>query len=241
MHEPWRSPSGLRRRLATGTLAVAMAVAVTAAGTLAGCSNKTETSSTATTAGGTTGTSAITELTPPSSINTTSTAAGQQPATTTTSVLKRIDVSGKSSEEYAKQLPDLEKKAKDNPNDLAVLQELAIAQYQTQHYAEAAATYQQMLKIKDDPTTHNNYANVLRDWGKKTEAVQQYEKALSGNPKLVVAYVNLASLYLTENNRSKAYEVLDRGIANTSGEDQQRLKDIKTQMQAQQTTTTTKG
>ncbi len=238
MRRFWRKPRDMKSAVGIGALSVALAVSV--AGGLAGCSdsNGDTSTTTATSAGANTGSSMITELTPPDSVNTTSTEAGEQSSTTSTSVIKRVDVSGKSAADYEKEIPDLQKKVESNPQDLAALQELAIAQYQTQRYSDAAATYKKMLAIADEPITHNNYANVLRDWGKNDEAKQEYEKALAADPQLTAAYLNLSSVYLTEESTSKAYEVLDRGIANTNGEDQQRLKDVKAQLQAQQTSTT---
>lgn len=138
--------------------------------------------------------------------------------------------SGKSREEYEKSIPELKQKLETAPHDLDVLQQLAIAQYNTKHYEEAAATYQRMLAIKDDAFTRNNYANVLRDWGKTEEAKEQYRKAIETDPKLVVAYINLTSLLLREGKKDEAIALLDKGIANTSGEDRERLESYKNQV-----------
>ena len=186
-----------------------------------------------------TSTSAITGMRPPT------TAGGDQSATTNTpapgagaitSDAETVTVGGKPQEEYEAAMPGLVEKAKASPKDLAILQELAIAQYQTQRYEDAAKTYDSMLAIKDDAMTRNNRANVLRDWGKIDEAKSEYEKALSMDPALVVAYMNLASL-APRTDPAEAVTILDRGIAHTTGEDQQRLKDLKTSVQDQSTTT----
>jgi tetratricopeptide (TPR) repeat protein len=135
--------------------------------------------------------------------------------------------------DYEAVLPDLTRKAEASPTDPSVLQDLAIAQYQTSRYEEAAATYAAMLKVEDTAITHNNLANVLRDWGKIEEARAEYEKALSMDPGLSVVYMNLASLSLREGDRAGALEILGRGIARTSGSDRERLEGFKATVEAQ--------
>jgi Tfp pilus assembly protein PilF len=148
-----------------------------------------------------------------------------------------IVVGGKTAEEYAAEIGDLQKAVDANPADLDALQALAVAQYNTQAYEDAAATYQKMLQLEDSALTRNNYANVLRDWGKADEAKAEYEKALSADPTLTVAYINLAGVYLREKNTAEAFKVLDRGIAATIGEDRTRLTNYKEQLNATTTTT----
>lgn len=150
---------------------------------------------------------------------------------------ERLVVGGKTVEEYEAALPDLEKAVKAAPDDLTVLQELAIAQYNTGRYEEAAATYQKMLQLKDDAFTHNNYGNVLRDWKKLDEAKAEYEKAISSDPTLVTAYVNLASVLAAGGSVSEAVAVLDRGLAAITGEDKERLETFKQKLTEATTTT----
>ena len=219
----------MRVRRAKG---IALAAVITGVVAFAvGCSGDEATSTTASTDPfTTTTTSLVTELTPPSTVagangETTPTTTGDGTANTgtTTCVL-----GGQTREEYESALPQLEQKVESSPKDLVAMQELAIAQYQTERYAEAADTYSAMLAVKDDALTRNNRANVLRDWGKTADAKAEYEKAITLDPALVVAYVNLSAVYLREQDTDKAIATLDRGIAKTTGEDQQRLKDIKT-------------
>lgn len=139
-------------------------------------------------------------------------------------------VGGKSAQEYEAAIPDLKKKTEADPENLDTLQELAIAYYQTQKFEEAAATYQAMLGIRDDSMTRNNYANVLRDWGKTPEAKAEYEKAIAASPALTVAYINLASVWAREGSTDEAVKVLDRGIGKTTGEDKTRLESYKAQL-----------
>ncbi len=150
---------------------------------------------------------------------------------------QRLVVGGKTVEEYEAALPDLERAVEAAPEDLAALQELAIAQYNTGRYEEAAATYQKMLELKDDAFTRNNYGNVLRDWKRLDEAKAEYEKAISADPTLVTAYLNLASVLAAEGNTSEAVAVLDRGLAAITGEDAQRLQTFKERLTGATTTT----
>ena len=161
-------------------------------------------------------------------------------STTTTKVRsdsQRVVVGGKSVEEYEAALPDLEKAVENAPNDLGALQELAIAQYNTGRYEEAAATYQKMLAIKDDAFTRNNYGNVLRDWKRPEEAKAQYEKAISLDPLQTNAYINLAGVFVSEGHVDDAVKVLDRGLAVLTGDDKTRLEKYKEQLSASTSTT----
>lgn len=221
------------RWMKTLLLGSALAAALVLGAT--GCSGDSaqEDVSTTTNPATTTNTSMITGLRPPT------TAGSDQSATTNTSAAgatvgatdsETITVGGKTAEEYEAALPGLVEKAKASPDDLTILQELAIAQYQTQRYADADKTYQSMLAIKDEAMTHNNRANVLRDWDKLDEATSEYEKAISMDPTLVIAYMNLVALAL-RSDPDEAIAILDRGIKQTTGDDQQRLKDMKTNIQ----------
>jgi len=139
-------------------------------------------------------------------------------------------VGAKSEEEYKEAIPQLEEKLKAAPDDLATLQELAIAQYNTEQYQAAAQTYEKMLSISDQPMTRNNFANVLRDWGRTAEAKAEYQKAIAADPTLTVAYVNLATVLVREGNKDEAIELLGRGIEQTQGSDQERLQAYKDQL-----------
>jgi tetratricopeptide (TPR) repeat protein len=135
--------------------------------------------------------------------------------------------------DYEEALPDLTEKVRESPADPVALQELAIAQYQTQRYEEAASTYAAMLAVDDVAVTHNNLANVLRDWGKIAQARAEYEKAILLDPGLTIAYINLASLNLREGDDAGALDVLERGIAASAEVDRGRLEGLKATIEAQ--------
>lgn len=128
-------------------------------------------------------------------------------------------VDGASKEEYEASLADLEAVVAAAPNNLELLQELAIAQFQTGRLEEAAATYEKMLEIKDDAFTRNNYANVLRDMGRTEEAKTLYEEAMAADPTLVHPYVNLAHLLIDEGDGQGALEFLTSALDKVTGED----------------------
>ncbi|MFH0915637.1 MAG: tetratricopeptide repeat protein [bacterium] len=146
--------------------------------------------------------------------------------------VQRLVVGGATVEEYEAALPDLEKAVEAAPDDLAALQELAIAQYNTSRYEEAAVTYRKMLQLKDDAFTHNNYGNVLRDLKKIEEAKAEYEKAISADASLAAAYFNLASVLAAQGNTTDALKVVDRGLTVITGEDKTRLETYKEQLSA---------
>jgi len=141
-------------------------------------------------------------------------------------------VGDKTKEQYQAALPDLEAKAKANPNDVTALLDLAVAYYNLDRIQEAATLYEQMLKLGEDATLRNNYGNMLRDLGRTEEAKAAYRKALDEDPTLVVGYVNLSGVLAAEGKKDEAYTVLDEGIAKLGGADKTRLEKIKTALQA---------
>lgn len=128
--------------------------------------------------------------------------------------------------DYAAQVPELEAQVEENPEDLATLQDLAIAYYQTGQYEQAVETYQKMLDIEDSAVVHNNLGNVYRDWEKTDEAIQQYETAIELDPTLASAYTNLAMLYALDGQTEEAVSVLQRGLDNVVGDMQTQLQQM---------------
>ena len=237
---------GLRRRRRLALGATVVGVALTFA--IVGCtSSKSTTSSGAGGAAGATtasatetagGTPPVTGLQKPSSTPSTGVVVSP-PSSTNTSIIQTVPVGGKTQDQYETDLPALQEKAKAAPSDLTALQDLAIAQYQTRRFDDAIATYEQMIKIKDEPVYHNNLANVLRDAGREADATKEYRAAIAADPALVVAYVNLGTLQFSQDDVAGGSKTLDEGIAKTTGEDQQRLKDVKAALLKPKTTVTT--
>ena len=176
--------------------AVVLAAFVALSLVIAGCS-------TAESAGETTTTAVITTTTAASTATTVAATTGSTTAGETTHIV----VGGKTEAEYAAEIADLQKAVDANPTDLTALQNLAVAQYGAKKYDDAVATYLKMLQIKDDPTVHNNYGNVLRDQKKLEEAKAQYRAAIAGDSSLVAAYVNLTDILASEGSLSEALKI----------------------------------
>jgi Tfp pilus assembly protein PilF len=211
------SKASLGRAILAAVVVLAAFVALSFV--IAGCS-------TAKSAGVTTSTAAVSTTT---GASTATTVAGTTGSTTTTDVT-HIVVGGKTEAEYAAEIADLQKAVDANPTDLTALQNLAVAQYGAKKYDDAVTTYLKMLQIKDDPTVHNNYGNVLRDQKKLDEAKAQYRAAIAGDASLVAAYVNLTDILVSEGSLSEGLKILDQGIAHTVGDDRLRLQNYKTSL-----------
>ncbi len=116
---------------------------------------------------------------------------------------------------YKQQLPDLKKKAEENPNDTTALKNYAIALYASGD-AEAAKVQYEKLVAADgkDADTFNNLGNAYRDTGKVDDAIRAYQKALELNPQSVNTYANLANVQLyTKNNPSDAIATYQKGLS----------------------------
>jgi Tfp pilus assembly protein PilF len=196
---------------------------VALAGLLAACSGNEPTT---TTTGSTTGST--------SAASTTSTSIATNAPTSI--INQTIVVGGSSAEEYESALPDLQKAVDAAPTDLTALQNLAVAQMQSAHLDEAAATYEKMLAIKDDAFTRNNYANVLKKLGKTDEAKAQYQKAIETDPTLAVAYINLAVLLSEQKDNAGALKVLKSGLDKVTGDDKKSLQSYIDELNSPSTT-----
>lgn len=140
---------------------------------------------------------------------------------------RTVVVGGKTADEYDEQIPELEAQLEGDPENPDLLLELAVAQFNTQRYTAAAETYEKLLEIEDDPMMRNNYANVLREWGKTDQAIAEYRRALEDDPTLSVAYINLASVLNRNGESEEALQVVDEGLAQVPEEDKSRLESLK--------------
>lgn len=210
-----------RRR---GLVFLALIVLAATAGLFAGCGDSDEA------AGDPTDTTTTTEATESAGGSATTEVVMSQTEET-------LVVGGSSKEEYEASLAGLEAAVAAAPNNLDLLQKLAVAQFQTGRLEEAAATYEKMLEIKDDAFTRNNYANVLRDLGKTEEAKALYEEAMAADPTLVHPYVNLAHLLIDEGDGQGALELLTSALDKVTGDDKTSIQSFIDRL-TQATTTT---
>jgi len=89
-----------------------------------------------------------------------------------------------------------------------------------------------MLSIQDDAFVRNNYANVLRGWGKADLAVSQYQQAIETDPSLAVAYINLATEYVRQERPDDAVALLEEGIGAVADDDKEWLESYRDQLTA---------
>ena len=216
----------MRHVLKRGTIVISVA-ALGAALVFAGCSKKDASTSTTTGTGTSSTAAGTTDASGQSATGTPTTRPGTSADTSSNKV---VTIGGKTEAEWKAALPALEQAAKTSPANTQALQDLAVAQYQLKDYTAAAATYQKMLKLKNDPMTHNNYANVLRDSGQADAALAQYDLAIKGDPMLTIAYVNKAGLLAATNRKAEAIKALVAGLAKVSTADQDRLNALKKQL-----------
>jgi len=117
-------------------------------------------------------------------------------------------------EKLQKELPELQKKALENPEDANLQQNLAIAQYATGDKKKAEESYKKSISLNEkNHVAHNNLGNVYRDLGKYQDAEREYLEAKKQNSKYAVAYLNLGGLYeyyLKDNQ--KAIDIYLEGI-----------------------------
>jgi len=97
------------------------------------------------------------------------------------------------------------------PNSFIQHNNLGMAYAAAGRLADSVAEYQTAIKIQDVyPQAHYNLANSLRDLGRLDEALAEYEKAILISPSFQAPYNNLLAIYLSQNDRAKAEDVLER-------------------------------
>lgn len=99
-------------------------------------------------------------------------------------------------QQFADQLPDLQKQVEKDPNNPALQQQLGVAKYATNDLQGAKEAYEKGVGLENDNAImHNNLGNVYRDLGDYTKAEAEYRRAMELNAKLTTPYSNLASIY----------------------------------------------
>ena len=99
-------------------------------------------------------------------------------------------------QQFADQLPDLQKQVEKDPNNPALQQQLGVAKYATNDLQGAKEAYEKGVNLENDNAImHNNLGNVYRDLGDYAKAEAEYRRAMELNAKLTTPYSNLASIY----------------------------------------------
>jgi tetratricopeptide (TPR) repeat protein len=118
--------------------------------------------------------------------------------------------------DYQQQLPDLEKKAADNPDDPKAQYDYAVALYATGDIEKAKDQYEKAAELdKNNASLQNNLGNAYRDLEEYEQAVESYKQAIAVDAKFLNAYMNLASLYLyTLDQPDKAIKTYQDALKN---------------------------
>ncbi|HNW56097.1 MAG TPA: tetratricopeptide repeat protein [bacterium] len=99
-------------------------------------------------------------------------------------------------QQFADQLPDLQKQVEKDPNNPDLQQQLGVAKYATNDLQGAKEAYEKGVSLNsDNAIMHNNLGNVYRDLSDYSKAEAEYRRAMELNPKLTTPYSNLASIY----------------------------------------------
>ena len=99
----------------------------------------------------------------------------------------------------------LQKGREINPNDLAVINNLANVFKNTFNYDEAEELYKLSISIKKDYfNAYVNFGNLKRDLNKFNEAIELYKEALIYNDKIPSVYYDLSMAYQAIGNFERA-------------------------------------
>ena len=121
-------------------------------------------------------------------------------------------------------LPRLERIAAADPGDENALRKLALAYYNLGRLDEAAAIYERLLLVKEDPVLRNRLGNTQRDRGDAAGAEAAYRKAIADDPTLAPPYLNLAELLWRQGKDDEALALLDQGLAAVPAESRAALE-----------------
>ena len=102
----------------------------------------------------------------------------------------------------------------DGRDHFEALNLLGIIRAQTRHLPESAALLARAVAARpDNPTVHNNYANVLRDLGRWQEAAAEYDRAIALDPQYAEAFNNRGAVLQALAQFDAALASYDRAVA----------------------------
>src|SRR5205085_436588 len=99
------------------------------------------------------------------------------------------------------------------PGDLLGLAQLASCLVDLRRFSEAEGMLRHVLEGLDDAQTHYNLGVVLGATDRVGEAVEEYRKALKGDPFLFDAGNNLAAAYARQGRMAEAAAELEKVLA----------------------------
>jgi len=107
----------------------------------------------------------------------------------------------------------LEKGHKINPNDLAIINNLANTYKNTYHFEKSEELYKLSIsKQKDYFNSYVNYGNLKRDLNKFDEAIKLYKEALVYNKKISAVYYSLSMAYQSLGKFTEAEDYANKTI-----------------------------
>jgi tetratricopeptide (TPR) repeat protein/S1-C subfamily serine protease len=98
------------------------------------------------------------------------------------------------------------------PNDLTLLNGKAIILGNQKQYLAAIYIYDEIVRRQPESYAYNNRGNAKSALGNKQEAIADYDRAISINPKLAEAYVNRGAAKSALGNEQAAIADYDRAI-----------------------------
>lgn len=101
----------------------------------------------------------------------------------------------------------------DNSTNINVMRELAVAYYNMKKYDEAVSVYNKIIEINpEQASAYNELGNVYRDMGDNAMAEDSYRKAVAIDANYILAYNNLAMLFVRDNNFEEARKAIQEGL-----------------------------
>jgi tetratricopeptide (TPR) repeat protein len=110
------------------------------------------------------------------------------------------------------------------PGDRDIRVSLALALRAAGRLDEAEQEYLQILATGEDPYMRVRLGNVYRDRGELEPAEQAYRKAISHDPSIPSAYLNLADLLARQGRLDEALTLLGEGMGQVAPEALPRLQ-----------------
>lgn len=127
----------------------------------------------------------------------------------TASVPPRVTPSGMPVE-FAQRVAGADRRARQGPDRLQALQELAQLYHANGHYNEALAAYRGLQRLETgDARWPYRTANILANYGQLEDAIPFWKEAIARDPSYAPAYVHLGAALLKLNRPAEAASVFD--------------------------------
>jgi len=105
-------------------------------------------------------------------------------------------------------------KRDNNDTNISVMHELAVSNYNLKKYDDAIAAYQKIIAVSpDSASVYNEIGNVYRDKGERKTAEDSYKKAIGIDSGYILAYNNLAMMFVQDNDLNAAKKIIQDGLA----------------------------